>query len=338
MKNKLSKRLSTNIKVILVALISTSFFASNATTHNINSNTNLSSFNPSISNGDTIMIASGITLTVDQDRVFTQTNLRIIADGGILAWSGNHEVTLTNTSKVYLWNGGTISTANPCNAVKVLTIGASSATCNGGGGANYSFTDINAAGGFAEFMILPVDLLSFDAISTESSKNQVVLTWSTAQEVNNSHFVVMKSNDGNTWESIATVEGMGNTFENTTYTYTDNSPASVNYYKLIQVDFDGTETNLGIRFVLSNPTITKVEPVLFPNPVQNVLNVKIENTGTSNASIEIMDLSGKIIFTQNNEINEIQTIQISTENFATGIYTVRITLNNQTSVQRIVKQ
>jgi len=346
MKNKLSNRLSTSIKVILAALFTTSFFASNATIHNVSSNTNISAFNPTISNGDTIRVTA--TLTVNGNKTFTHSNVTLLVDGGTILWTGNHTVTLSGTSQLVLVGGGTLSASGSCNAVKVLTIGTLNATCIGGPGIT-TFANINTAGGFNQTgsftpivsttpIALPVNLLSFDAKNIENSNNQVVLSWSTAQEINNSHFVVMKSNDGNTWESIATIEGMGNTFENTTYTYTDNSPASVNYYKLIQVDFDGTETNLGIRFVLSNSTITKVEPVLFPNPVQNVLNVKIENAGISNATIEIMDLSGKIIFTQNNEIYEIQTIQISTENFAAGIYTVRITLNNHTSVQRVVKR
>ena len=339
MKNTLSKRTSYSLKPILFALLVSVFFTSEGTTHNVNSNSNISAFNPSINNNDTIRITA--TLSINQNTTYTQANLTILIDSGILLWSGNNELTLSSTSQVVTINGGTLSVANPCNAVKVLTIGTTSATCNGGGGVSYSFTNINSIGGFNQsgtfdpFVALPVTLLSFDALN---SNNKVALTWITAQEVNNSHFVITKSIDGNNWETIATVEGMGNTFENTTYSYFDKSPSKVNYYKLVQVDFDGSETNLGIRFVLSNPTITKVEPVLFPNPVQNVLNIKFENNGVSTATIEVMDMSGKVISTQNNEISEVQTVQIFTENLSTGIYTVRITLNNQTTVKRIVKR
>ena len=45
----------------------------------------------------------------------------------------------------------------------------------------------------------------------------VPLEWETLAEINNDHFIVLKSSDGENWEEILTVQGQGNITEQTYY-------------------------------------------------------------------------------------------------------------------------
>jgi len=85
---------------------------------------------------------------------------------------------------------------------------------------------------------LPVELYLFDGI--EKGVNNV-LFWSTATESNSSHFNLQKSRDGETWNTIATINAAGNSTTHIDYDVTDyNIEPIINYYRLQQYDFDGT--------------------------------------------------------------------------------------------------
>jgi hypothetical protein len=87
---------------------------------------------------------------------------------------------------------------------------------------------------------LPVELLGFQG-QTIGNENQ--LTWSTATEHNNDHFDVERSADGADFEWIGTVDGAGNSQHVINYELMDPRPLrGYNYYRLKQVDMDGTAT------------------------------------------------------------------------------------------------
>ncbi|MEM6697518.1 MAG: SdrD B-like domain-containing protein, partial [Bacteroidota bacterium] len=119
--------------------------------------------------------------------------------------------------------------------------------------------------------VLPVELLYFKA---QADKDHVELTWSTASELNNSHFELERSEDGKTFKQIARIQGKGTTLEQTDYSYKDDKviPNTLYYYRLKQMDFDGSFEYSEIRVVEIN-AIT--EWTLYPNPIgqDNLLNV-----------------------------------------------------------------
>lgn len=95
--------------------------------------------------------------------------------------------------------------------------------------------DTNAA--TCPITILPVEIIGFDGIKLES-KNQLI--WKTANELNASHFVIERSNDGYNWNQIGTVKAEGYSNEILTYTYDDSRfEVDMNYYRLIEFDVDG---------------------------------------------------------------------------------------------------
>ncbi|RRN76558.1 hypothetical protein EIM50_24070, partial [Pseudoxanthomonas sp. SGD-10] len=94
---------------------------------------------------------------------------------------------------------------------------------------------------------LPVSLINFTA---QAQANQAKLSWQTAQESNNKEFIIYRSSDGINFTAIARVNGAGNSSDLKNYYYDDKSPLNGNnYYKLVQIDLNGKETELGIRVV-----------------------------------------------------------------------------------------
>lgn len=105
---------------------------------------------------------------------------------------------------------------------------------------------------------LPVELKYFNA---QNQGNAVTLDWVTASERNNDRFVIERSADAQHWEEIGTVAGALNSVEERSYNFKDNLPLSgFSYYRLMQVDTDGTTTYSDIR------TIERKPGTSFPSP------------------------------------------------------------------------
>ena len=93
---------------------------------------------------------------------------------------------------------------------------------------------------------LPIELSSF--IAMVEATDRVRLDWTTLSERNNDHFLMERSRDGQDFEAIGRVLGAGTSAQEVRYTFTDHDPdaGSLNYYRLTQVDMDGTSTRSDI--------------------------------------------------------------------------------------------
>jgi hypothetical protein len=86
---------------------------------------------------------------------------------------------------------------------------------------------------------VPVELTFFNATNSDG---KVFLEWMTATESNNFGFEIQRKNLLNAnWQKIATIKGEGTTTNPNKYFYTDDEVAvGTYYYRLKQIDFDGT--------------------------------------------------------------------------------------------------
>ncbi|MEO1258422.1 MAG: hypothetical protein AAFZ15_06480 [Bacteroidota bacterium] len=111
---------------------------------------------------------------------------------------------------------------------------------------------------------LPIELSTF---TSSLYQNQIVLDWTTTVEINNDGFSIEKSADGFQWTELSWVEGAGNTLERQAYRYVDSSPFNGNnYYRLKQVDFDGSQHYSNILSIKYGDRDGSA--VIFPNPVK----------------------------------------------------------------------
>jgi Secretion system C-terminal sorting domain len=148
-----------------------------------------------------------------------------------------------------------------------LTVGSTYYLYIDGNGGTASNFYIEAMSGCQNCAVpLPVELLYFDATLQE---RVVQLNWGTESERNNAYFVIERSADLTNWTYIDQIEGAGNSSLQMSYHTTDFSPpGGLSYYRLKQVDADGSETVSEIRSVMLATGFT-----LSPNPAFDELQI-----------------------------------------------------------------
>ena len=145
---------------------------------------------------------------------------------------------------------------------------------------------------------IPVEFISFTCTAVQ---HRVKLEWSTASELNNLGFEIERSNDGNNYSMVGFVEGHGTSSETNYYSYTDTPDHSGKqkiYYRLKQVDFDGTfcyskvinvESGLPVEFTLSQNYPNPFNPstiIEFALPYDGFVDLKVYNL--MGESIEVL--------------------------------------------------
>ncbi|RYE12418.1 MAG: T9SS type A sorting domain-containing protein, partial [Sphingobacteriales bacterium] len=186
-----------------------------------------------------------------------------------------------------------------------------------------------------ELSPLPVKLVSFKA---SLQKDEVLVSWVTASEIDNDYFEVEKSLDGKNFEAIGKIAGKGTDFGRNSYSFTDNRPAAgINYYRLRQVDLDGKFTLSHIAAVQLNSNLKELVTV-FPNPVTDRFTLTAENFAAGNYSLELYDVYGHLIISQTLKIGSgPATDEVKVSGLPGGMYMLRISGNNQHIIQQIVK-
>jgi hypothetical protein len=165
---------------------------------------------------------------------------------------------------------------------------------------------------------LPVELISFSATL---SGDVVALTWTTATEINNAGFTIERSQDTKTFESIGYTPGAGNSNMLISYNFIDSEPLpSISYYRLRQTDYDGAFKFSKLVSVI-NKGASYVHQVFVPS--DGSLSF-VTSSQEGNLSIEIMDISGKIVYSTNfyNETSSVHTMNIP--QMSKGIYLLRV--------------
>lgn len=168
--------------------------------------------------------------------------------------------------------------------------------------------DINISGVTPVYFSLPVELLNFSG-NHNQKENENEISWSTASETNNSHFVLERSDDGFSFTSLAFVEGAGNSNILMEYSYSDKNPDRNYYYRLTQVDFDGQSESFKPVFVkLSTENQSLIENAWVTD---NTIHFDLTDEYSGMLRIELTDLSGRAIHMEiidpaDNNLNQIQ--------------------------------
>jgi hypothetical protein len=171
--------------------------------------------------------------------------------------------------------------------------------------------------------ILPIELLSFTGVCGIQG---VVLKWSTAMETNNKLFTVQRSDDGNNWQAIGTIDGAGTSSTPHTYSLTDKLPGkSVSYYRLMLTAFDGGNTYSTVITVGKCGMGTSESFTLYPNPSAGTFTLLFTGDRTQISSIEVFNSVGEQVY---ESIGFQSTLNLS--NKASGEYFVQIHLPSNT--------
>lgn len=175
---------------------------------------------------------------------------------------------------------------------------------------------------------LPVELIDFHVKAEDCS---IQLEWSTASEQNSKEFLVEKSVDISLWTEVCRINAAGNSTNVLAYACQDEiKPGNGSvYYRLNQIDNDGTSTIYDMRSVQLNCEYFK--PFLYPNPSQGTVFIESPFHGTAT----ITDAKGKVIL---NAALEKGSNSLGLELISNGVYFVSILLeNNSTEILRFIK-
>jgi hypothetical protein len=144
--------------------------------------------------------------------------------------------------------------------------------------------------------ILPVTQTSFTGALTPAGK--VLLKWTTDSELNSKSFIIERSADGKTFEEMNTIPASGDSSSKLTYSYTDFSPlSSRNYYRLIQVDSDGSRQTFNTIMVDGKAQKSNVAVVtIYPNPFRESFSIRYFSNVNQDVFIILTDVGGKEVY------------------------------------------
>ncbi len=178
--------------------------------------------------------------------------------------------------------------------------------------------------------LLPIELSRF---SVENKEESVLLNWETKSETDNDYFVILRSNNGIDFAEIGEVNGMGNSSSTVNYQFVDERPYyGTSYYKLQQIDYDGEAS---FSQIISTDFNLNEAFLLYPNPTNANVNILISTDNSSEILIKIVDVFGKIILTQSQNLtNGTNSIPLSSDNFKAGMYFCKVTFPNGSQLKQ----
>lgn len=168
--------------------------------------------------------------------------------------------------------------------------------------------------------IIPVELASFTG---NFEDGMVLLKWSTATELNNYGFEIEKSYDKAAFDKLGFVKGAGSTTDKQYYTYIDNDiKTGTAYYRLRQIDFDGTHTYSNVIEISVNiPAKFELEQN-YPNPFNPVTTISFSLPEASVVNLTLFNSLGEEVETivNNSMAAGRHTITLDASNYSSGVY------------------
>ncbi|MBD0399920.1 T9SS type A sorting domain-containing protein [Flammeovirga sp. EKP202] len=202
------------------------------------------------------------------------------------------------------------------------------------GGSNTRITATTAEKSSEEILVdfasqvpddLPVELTYF---RSQIKEDEVHLEWETASEINASHFEVQRSLNRKNWNTIGNVEASGNSQTAIKYTFIDDAPLSMAYYRLKQVDFDEVYEFFGPISVKLEEMEETLSLLIMPNVVSSGETIQFSfaglNTGTS-INLQVYNSNGYLVYEEViediNTTNLLKSMQF-TQQLISGMYYV----------------
>lgn len=176
---------------------------------------------------------------------------------------------------------------------------------------------------------VPVELLYLTA---QWQGEDTRIDWSTAMELNNSHFILQRSFDNINFEDVDIINSKaenGNSNQILKYSYRDRDVKSMTYdvvyYRLHQFDFNGDNEIHGpvALNVDQEPLGALSHFTLYPNPANKSARVVGTNVNDAELSFTLIDKTGRVITQSNIEVNQGNfAVNVPINDLSTGVYYV----------------
>lgn len=166
---------------------------------------------------------------------------------------------------------------------------------------------------------VPVELISFTA---SAAGREVTLSWSTATELNNAGFEILRSSDNIAFENIAFVKGKGTSTERNSYSFVDKDlNPSVYYYRLRQMDFDGSNSySAVIEISVGIPAVFNLSQN-YPNPFNPSTEIRFSLPVDASVIVSVYNSIGeKITEYTNDYVSGTYSYSFNGKNLSSGMY------------------
>jgi uncharacterized repeat protein (TIGR01451 family) len=181
---------------------------------------------------------------------------------------------------------------------------------------------------------LPVQLTRFTAVAVGAD---ALMSWETAQEINNQRFEVERSLDGTTYTTVGTVAGKGTTAVVSTYRYLDAGASARTvdalYYRLRQVDHDGKASFSPVQALHFRRTGASV--VLYPNPTTGSATLDLRALPAGDYSVQVFEATGRLVRQATYQPGQ-PTLPL--DGLGTGTYFVKVQGNGFSKVLPLSRQ
>jgi hypothetical protein len=190
---------------------------------------------------------------------------------------------------------------------------------------------------------LPVELLRFTA---EAAGPAALLRWATASEKNSAYFSIEASTDGKIFQAVGKVAARGTATQQSSYEFRDaNLPhygSSLVYYRLRQIDVDGTASFSPVRQVATKTSAAAASLVAtaFPVPFTQTLTVQVRTAATGAAHLTLRDAWGRILLQQTTDLaTGVQEVEMTkASQLAPGIYLLTVEQNGQQQQLKVSRE
>jgi hypothetical protein len=229
----------------------------------------------------------------------------------------------------WIWSHGTFGTNG------ILQLGGSNFygwTEGGSGACRYYFDDYELWD-----QIIPVELTSFTA--NVNTNGEVVLNWETASETNNQMFEIERKAENTGFITIGYVEGAGTTTELQEYSYVDRTADAGKYfYRLKQIDFQGTyEYSDEIEVDVNGPLTFALEQN-YPNPFNPTTNIKYSVPQSSYVKLAVYNLVGEEVTILVDGFTEagFYEVTFNASNLPSGAYFYKLQSGSKVEVKKML--
>jgi hypothetical protein len=179
---------------------------------------------------------------------------------------------------------------------------------------------------------LPVELTQFRISKADEARRKVNVQWSTASEINCEKFEVLHARDKMDFKKVGETICMGK--ETTPYDYSILHEANVgdNYYRLKQIDEDGSSSLSDIRHIYFNGFGENF--VILPNPSNGEFSIYFNEDINQSYRVQIFSVVGQELIPKD-LIKKSDSCILDVSFFGNGIYIIKLVSNNNSWVKHI---
>ncbi|MDH3268343.1 MAG: T9SS type A sorting domain-containing protein [Ignavibacteria bacterium] len=185
--------------------------------------------------------------------------------------------------------------------------------------------------------IIPVELTSFTG--NVNNLGQVVLNWQTATELNNQGFEIERRMESSEFRTIGFVEGAGTVTETRNYSFIDKTAdQGINYYRLKQMDFNGTYAYSDEVEVDVTAPLTFDLAQNYPNPFNPSTNIKFSVPESGNVKLSVYNLVGEEVAVLVNGFSQAGTFEVTFDasNLSSGVYLYKLQSANSVQTKKMM--